>query len=239
MKTHASENSFSTILLIGSGRLATHLQYWFQFNQHNSTLLTWDRHQDPRALAKYCLSATHVWLALSDAAIVPFFEKNLQGYDFKTIHFSGALHDNRIISTHPLMTFSTDLYTEHFYNQITFAINGCDSLPEALPGFTKNPFFILPTEKKALYHALCVVAANFPQMLWNEVFKLAEANHIPTNAFHPYIQKTAENFLALQDKALTGPFVRKDLETIDKNKKSLAGHSLEKIYTAFEKEFLK
>lgn len=234
-----ADNVSAQILLIGSGRLAEHLQHWFQFSASKQSILyTWDRQQDPVALNRYCQKATHVWLAISDSAILPFYEHYLKGYDFKTIHFSGSFHDSRMISAHPLMTFSSQLYSEDFYPKINFALTGCTELSDALPGF-KNPFFILPTEKKSIYHALCVVAGNFPQILWREVYKTAEKNSIPVEIFEPYIQKVAENFIDLKEKSLTGPFIRKDLETVEKNKLALKNTSFESIYTAFQKEFFK
>ena len=159
----------ATILLIGSGQLSKHLIHWFNLNKNHSTvLLTWDRHQDPHALHRYAAQSTHVWLAISDGAIVSFYEKFLAGHDVRVVHFNGALHDPRLIAAHPLMSFPAELYPDDFYSQIQFALTGCNSLNEALPGF-KNSYFPLAAENKPLYHALCVMAGNFPQILWNEV----------------------------------------------------------------------
>lgn len=226
------------ILLIGSGKLAKHLSHWFSLTHHHHQLLTWDRHQDPQALRRYVTEATHIWLAVSDSAIVPFYEKYLAGHDAVTIHFSGALHDPRLISAHPLMSFSENIYPDEFYSKIYFALTGCEKLSEALPGFN-NPSFVLNAETKPLYHALCVVAGNFPQLLWNEVNTLAADKKIPAAAFDLYIQQITQNFLSLKKKALTGPFIRQDIQTINKNIEALSGTQLQMIYKSFEKEFLK
>ena len=232
----------ATVLIIGSGRLARHLIHWFSLEAHHSKLLTWDRHQNPHAIHKYVLQATHVWLAITDSAIVPFYEKYISGHDITAVHFSGALHDERIISAHPMMTFSDQLYEDTFYSQIYFGLTGYSNLSDEilspLPGF-KNAFYIVEPESKPLYHALCVVAGNFPQMLWSEVSNLAAKQKIPQAALNIYIQKITENFLLYGPQALTGPFVRQDILTIDKNIQSLSGTLLEKIYTSFKKVFLK
>lgn len=229
----------ATILLIGSGKLAKHLSHWFNLNSnHSAKFLNWDRHQDPHAIHRYAAEATHVWLAISDSAIVPFFEKYLAGHDARVIHFSGALHDPRLVSAHPLMSFTDDLYADDFYPHIQFALTGCDSLAEALPGFS-NPWFPLKAEIKPLYHALCVTAGNFPQILWNEVYKIASAQNLPAEAFDLYIQQITQNFLNLKEAALTGPLVRKDVSTTEKNMTALAGTPLQSIYQSFTKEFLK
>ncbi len=229
----------ATILLIGSGKLSKHLGHWFNLNKNNShKLLTWDRHQDPHAIHRYAAQATHIWLAISDNAIVPFFEKYLAGHDARVVHFSGALHDSRLISVHPLMSFSEEIYADDFYLRIQFALTGCDSLSEALPGFT-NPSFPLKAELKPLYHALCVAAGNFPQLLWNEVHKIAADQKLPAEAFDLYIQQITQNFLSMKAEAITGPIVRKDVATIDKNISALSGTPLQSIYQAFTQEFLK
>lgn len=229
----------ATILLIGSGKLSKHLGHWFNLNKNNShKLLTWDRHQDPHAIHRYTAQTTHIWLAISDNAIVPFYEKYLAGHDARVVHFSGALHDSRLISAHPLMSFSEEIYADDFYPRIQFALTGCDSLSEALPGFT-NPSFQLKSEAKPLYHALCVAAGNFPQLLWNEVHKIAADQKLPAEAFDLYIQQITQNFLSMKANAITGPIVRKDVATIDKNISALSGTPLQSIYQSFTKEFLK
>lgn len=229
----------ATILLIGSGRLSKHLGHWFQLNKFpSSRILTWDRHQDPHALNRYAAQATHIWLAISDSALVPFYEKYLAGHEARCVHFSGALHDDRLISAHPLMSFSDLLYTDEFYSQIHFALTGCETLSEALPGF-QNPSFPLKAELKPLYHALCVVAGNFPQLLWNEVYKIADKQKIPTEAFDLYIQQITQNFLNLKSSSITGPLIRKDVSTVHKNIEALATSPLQSIYQSFSQEFLK
>jgi 2-dehydropantoate 2-reductase len=239
MSTVTHVGTPTTILLIGSGKLSKHLSHWFNLNQKDSSkLLTWDRHQDPHAIHRYAAQATHIWLAISDSAIIPFYEKYLIGHDAAVIHFSGALHDPRLISAHPLMSFANEIYADDFYPQIHFALTGTDSLCKALPGFT-NPHFHLKPELKPLYHALCVTSGNFPQMLWNEVHKIAADQKMPAEAFDLYIQQITQNFLNLKQAAITGPIARKEAATINKNIDALAGTPLQSIYQSFTKEFLK
>lgn len=231
MKTH-------TVLLIGSGKLAHHLNHWFHLYNKSNSLLTWDRHQDPHALRRNISVASHVWLAISDSALVPFYEKYLAGHETTVVHFSGALHDERLISAHPLMSFTNELYPDDFYKKIQFALTGAKDLKTALPHF-ENSFFSLRPSDKALYHALCVLAGNFPQMLWNEVYNYAQSLQIPAAALDIYIQKITQNFIDLKTQALTGPFIRNDQKTIEKNVEALKGTLLQNIYQSFQKEFSK
>lgn len=233
-----TENGFSqSILLIGSGRLAKHLFYWNSLLDKPNQILTWDRSQDPHALNRFLQKASIVWLAISDTAIVPFYEKFLAGLDHTVVHFSGALHDVRMVSAHPMMSFPTELMKPENYAAISFAVTGVDSLAKALPNFS-NSSFQISAEQKALYHSLCVVAGNFPQMLWSESAKKFSELGVPSSAFQTYITQVLNNYLALGEKSVTGPIARKDMVTIEKNQHALTGSKLKSIYQSFVKEFL-
>ena len=227
-----------SILLIGSGRLAKHLLHWNSISNQPNKISIWNRTEDPKILKQFLDESTVVWLAISDFAIVPFFEQNLSTYKGTVVHFSGALHDSRIMCAHPLMTFPSDLMPALIYPQIHFALSGPVTLNEVLPGF-RNPFFLLPEKEKPLYHALCVVAGNFPQLLWNEIEQKRSALKIPETAFNIYLQQSLNNFIKFKAAALTGPLVRHDLETINKNTEALVNTKLQSIYSAFVKEFSK
>lgn len=226
-----------TILIVGSGRLSNHLNHWVGLQKNNYKILNWDRSQDPHAIKKYVSVADFVWLAISDSAIVSFYEKYINGFDCKAVHFSGALHDARILSAHPLMTFTDEIYSDEIYEKITFAITGFENLSEALPGF-QNKFFKISADHKPMYHALCVIAGNFPQMLWSEVSAQCLQKNIPFEAFTLYLRQSLENFISSGAAAVTGPIARKDLITIEKNKAALP-EKLKNIYSVFESEFLK
>jgi hypothetical protein len=231
-----------TILIVGSGRLAMHLNHWASIQQNSENkntckILNWDRSQDPHLIKTYIAQADDVWLAISDSAIISFYEKYLLGFDLTVVHFSGAVHDSRILSAHPLMTFSEHIYADEIYLNTHFAITGCEKLSDALHGFT-NSFFILSAEQKPLYHALCVVAGNFPQMLWSEVAKICSDKQIPLRAFDSYLRQTLENFISLGEGSATGPFARHDLNTIELNQSALPV-PLKNIYRAFQLELLK
>ena len=227
----------SSILLIGSGRLAKHLQYWHQQSADPFKLNTWNRSQDISFLNKFLSEKPIVWLAISDSAIVEFFETHLQSFNLKIVHFSGALSDSRMLSAHPLMSFTEELFESSFYDRIHFVISNFNNLTEAMPGF-KNSFSILKPEQKAYYHALCVMAGNFPQLLWNEVNTELRHLNLPDSALENYVQKITENFIKYKEKSITGPLVRKDFVTIEKNLQALEkNQKLKKLYESFLKEF--
>jgi hypothetical protein len=227
----------STILLIGSGRLARHLAHWQTLNQNSHQLLTWSRKEPVSELMSHLEKKPLIWLAISDSALIPFYNEYLAGKNLKVVHFSGALHHNSMMSAHPLMTFTETLFENSFYRKIHFTVSNCNELQEALPGF-KNSYSKIFAAEKPFYHALCVAAGNFPQLLWNEVFRDAEHLKIPAEAFETYIRQVTENFIAQKSAALTGPLVRKDQVTIEKNIEALErDKKLQSVYKTFAEEF--
>lgn len=238
MNSHSSGiHAGTTILLIGSGRLAKHLAHWHSSHHIPVTLNHWDRNLPNSELNQFLQLKPIVWLAISDAAIAGFYDTYLAGLGLQVVHFSGAYYHPEILSAHPLMTFSERLFEPEFYRSIHFVISGFESLAEAMPGF-HNSFSVISKNDKAFYHALCVAAGNFPQLLWAETFREASRLKIPAAAFETYIRTVTENFILDKDASLTGPLVRKDKTTIQSNLTSLEKNKvLQNIYSAFAKEF--
>lgn len=227
----------SSVLLIGRGRLAQHLKYWNSLLENPNSLLQWDRTQKTETLNFYLGQCNLVWLAISDTSLIEFYENHIQSFNIKTLHFSGALNDARMLCAHPMMSFPKALLPVETYRKIHFIINGFENLTEALPSFNNN-FSILNQKNKSLYHALCVMAGNFPQMLWSEVAKNLNELEVPPQALDIYIRQITENYLNLKEQALTGPLVRNDQKTISNNIFSLEKNTqLKNIYTCFNKEF--
>ncbi|WP_340597793.1 DUF2520 domain-containing protein [Bdellovibrio sp. GT3] len=178
-------------------------------------------------------AATHVLLAISDSALQGFYRQHLLGHDDKVVvHFSGAHTFEGMIAAHPLMTFGQELYTLEFYRKIHFTLTGASSLDEAMPGLT-NTYSWLPSAQKALYHTYCVMGGNFVTLLIARMLSGFATMKIPPEAAHLYVQKVVENTFANPDAALTGPLVRKDVETVKANLKALENDPALKIYEAF------
>lgn len=227
----------TTILLVGSGRLALHLQHWNSLLPNPNKIITWNRSQTAEALQKSILEADLVWLAISDSSLVSFYEKYFLESPVKIVHFSGALYDSRISSAHPMMSFPYSLLPDTSYENIGFAIQGADHLHELMPGFNNTSFQVSAADKP-FYHALCVISGNFPQILWNEVAKCLPDLKIPESMYHTYISQVLNNYLALKEQSLTGPLIRQDEITLQKNENALVHHPhLQNIYQAFTKEF--
>jgi predicted short-subunit dehydrogenase-like oxidoreductase (DUF2520 family) len=226
-----------TVLLAGSGRLAKHLKFWNSLNSSPLALAEWNRSQSSETFQSLAQEATHIWLAVSDSAIADLCGLVPAGKSI--VHFSGAINVKGAACAHPLMSFPNELLTAEVYPNIHFAITGAGTLDELLPGFS-NPFTSLSAEKKAYYHALCVLAGNFPQLIWSRTQKQMQELSIPEEAFQIYIKQITENFIRLGESAVTGPLVRRDVGTIEKNISALdRDPALKNIYSAFVREFSK
>lgn len=229
-------NSTSPIsyLLIGSGRVARHAGHYF--NLLNIRYESWDRSQDPHALARKVAPATHVLLAISDSALEGFYRQHLEGLDKIVVHFSGAHHFAGMISAHPLMTFVPELYDLELYKKIHFTLTGAHSLEECLPGLPNN-FSVITSEQKAYYHAHCVLGGNFVTLLIAKMLSGFAELKIPASAGQIYLEKILENTFADPSRALTGPLVRKDVATVKANLEALQNDSYHSIYEAFLKTY--
>lgn len=231
----ATQNAYPpSFLIIGSGRLARHLQHYFHLL--NIPFEHWDRSQDPVVIQSKILKATHILLAISDSAIEAFFRQKIQGLDKITVHFSGALHIEGCISAHPLMTFADTLYDLDFYQKIFFTLCGVSHLHQALP-LLPNPHVSIMPEQKPYYHAMCVLGGNFSTVVAQKMILELKKMNIPSEACGLYLQGVLQNVLQNPESALTGPLARKDSGTVQKNLEALSGDSFLDIYQAFLKKF--
>lgn len=215
-------------LLIGRGRLANHLAYYFDLK--NISFLRWSRLDSTEDLHKFIPLAKKILLAINDDAIEPFCKwHNLPAE--KTIHFSGALSTPLAWQLHPLMTFSNQLYDLPAYEKLSFVSpEQTPSLSELIPELP-NPHHLIPQGSEALYHALCVLSGNGTTLLWQTVAKQFQQKFsIPSSALWPYLDQIVDNLKKNPETALTGPWVRNDLKTIQRHERALANSSLFDVY---------
>ncbi len=130
------------------------------------------------------------------------------------------------------MTFDDSLYELRQYRQVPFIVESGSRFDELLPGLP-NPHFEIAPQDKARYHALCVMAGNFSQILWQAAATRFEGMGLRATALDPYLRQVAENFIAARGAALTGPLSRGDGATIERNLKALSGDRLQGLYRAF------
>lgn len=224
-------NRKSTYLFVGNGKVSRHFQYYFK--SLDIPFLLWTRNslEDFAVLANL---SEKILVLINDDEIEKFISKKKCGTltDKIFIHFSGLLSLPFAESVHPLMTFSENLYTPESYRNITFITeSGRKSFEELFPELPNQSFQIL-AEQKTLYHAFCVMSSNFTTILWQSFFNYLSLLNIPQEAAELYLKKTTEN-IAASKSPLTGPFQRKDINTITKHLEALKDHQMKNIYLSF------
>lgn len=221
-------------LIIGNGRLAKHM--CFYLNLLEIPYQHWFR-QSHVPLDSIITPISHVLLCINDAGIDSFIQNHATLLRTKTIvHFSGCHVSASAWSAHPLMTFHDALYAAEFYPTIPFIIEQeGPTFAELLPGLP-NPHGVIAQNNKAYYHGLCVMANNFTTILWQKLFlDFGTKLSLPATIAIPLLQRTAANLTQDYDTALTGPLLRGDTSTLEKNILALrnAKDPFEKIFTAF------
>jgi predicted short-subunit dehydrogenase-like oxidoreductase (DUF2520 family) len=228
--------------ILGGGRLARHMSRYLDLLGLSSS--TWSRnahpdlnsHRHPDAterLRRTVTPASHVLLLVSDDAIANVLRQYPWLHGHRLVHCAGALSLPGVAGAHPLMTFAETSYTLAQYRRIPFLVESEHEFATVLPGLP-NPHHTVSVEQKALYHALCVAAGNFPQLLWQQVGQRFEDRlGVSAAVLKPYLEQVLVNFLADPDHALTGPLARGDTGTITRNLTALKGDPLGDVYRAF------
>ena len=219
--------------IVGDGKVARHMMCYFDligiaFNQ-------WQRQQSLKQLQQCVAQSDVVLLLISDDAIEQFIHQHLFLQDKTLVHFSGTLIFDKAFGCHPLMTFGQDLYDLATYQSIPFV---CDEGVDFLQLFPQlgNQFFSIAAKDKAFYHAMCVMAGNFSQMLMREAAKqLNERLEMPADILFPYLLQNTKNFIANPEHSATGPLQRGDFATINKHLQVLERNPLGNIYKSFLK----
>ncbi len=223
-------------LLIGNGRVARHFRHYFSLL--SLSFSTWHRHEPLAKLQQQLPHATHILLLISDDAIEDFYAQQLKNYlnnhSAYCIHFSGSVVSEHIYGAHPLMSFSHDLYELAHYQTIPFVVDHHAPAFEILLPHINNQHVRLHTSQKAKYHALCVLSGNFSCLLWQKLFASLEQEFqfSPTIA-HAYLLQQTRQLIFNPQQALTGPLVRNDLKTIEKNLAALAADPFQLVYKSF------
>jgi 2-dehydropantoate 2-reductase len=227
--------------ILGGGRLARHMRHYFSLlhlphtcwaRNPSAALNTHAIPDTAERLSATVDTATHVLLLVSDGALAGLVKRYPVLRTRMLVHCSGALGLPGIAGAHPLMTFSGHLYTLDQYRAIPFMVDSGHDFADLLPGLP-NPHFSVPLEQKARYHALCVMAGNFSQVLWQTVSRRFEAMGLPAATLAPYLKQVVANFAHDPGTALTGPLTRGDWNTIERNLQALGGDTLEPLYRAF------
>ena len=217
--------------IVGRGRVATHIARYLQLESQD--FRAWNR-DDPRAPEEALDRAETILLAISDDALEPFLQAHPALSDKTLVHFSGCKTLQGAAGIHPLTTFGPEPYDLETYRAIPFVSEqGSAGFEDIFPSLT-NRSWSIRADQKPLYHALCVMAGNFPTLLWaNTISEFENRLGLPREILGPYLRQTLENTLNNGDRALTGPLARGDRETARRNLAALDDGRFADIYRAF------
>lgn len=245
------------VAIVGNGKMAKHMIRYFElvgqpyvhwFRQTNSSnksspaklskLARFKRNINKvfsptvDSLAATVVEVTKVLLLIPDDQIEYFIQNNQLLQNKTVIHFSGSLYTDKAQGCHPLMTFADELYDLARYQTIPFVVDEGVEFSQLFPLF-ENVVYTIKPEQKCLYHAMCVMAGNFSQMMWQAIGSELQNLDLPADLMSAYLQQNTENFVTNPDNSATGPFVRGDTDTISEHQKTLLNHPLADIYQAF------
>ena len=228
--------------IVGGGRLARHFSEYFRLLEIPHTCWTRDRRSrfntfhlpDAEERLKETISNTNrVLLLVTDTGIASLLKQYSFLHEKQLIHCSGSLGIPGVTGVHPLMTFTDSLYELDTYQNVPFIVEKGSSFTQLFPALP-NPHFVINVEDKSRYHAMCVMAGNFSQVLWKAVSDRFEQQFdLPAETLRPYLSQVAENFIQAPESALTGPLTRNDQQTIDRNLDALGDDPLQNLYSAF------
>ena len=106
---------------------------------------------------------------------------------------------------------------------------------DVFPG-APNPHFNIATKDRARYHALAALSGNFASFLWNETAKefAALGDIPPETVLKSYFNGLVDRFAESPEASMTGPVLRKDSVTVERNLAALADTpKLKQLYEAF------
>jgi 2-dehydropantoate 2-reductase len=217
-------------LIIGSGRLSNHLAHYFTLS--NVAFNVWQRSNNN--FDELVSISDVIILAINDDAIAAFIEQHPIIRNKILVHCSGSLSLNDAIGLHPLMSFAKELYSHRSYKEIPFVIDcKVEDFRNIFPQL-ENKVYVISKSQKAYYHALCVMSGNFATILWSKLFKELESTfNIPHEAAFFYLDAITRNLVTDYTSALSGPLVRNDTATINKNLDALRDDNFLPIYKAF------
>lgn len=231
---HASERRENRSLVIGDGRMARHWTTYLEML--GMPCLRWARStQDRQALTESLNVVDQVYLAISDDGLEDFHDEHLRDFSGTVHHFSGCHVSERMHGCHPLMTFGTTPYEEASYRRMTLVLEDSDEATASRFSEFPNPLIRIPAESKPLYHALCVMSCNFPQILWSRTLSQFEQLGIAADNVLPLLSVTLENSVSTPGGSITGPLARGDRTTMDSNLQALDSEQDRELYRSFMK----
>lgn len=224
------------VLFLGQGRVSRHLHFYFnEILKVPCASLSWREvlsKKSPETNSGELRNYSFVFLVGRDKDLpVQNQWLNAADYNGRRIHCSARVHLEGVSAWHPLVSFSHDLFSQDFYLKIPFVGDEYSvSLKDSFLKLPNTEIKILKEEREK-YHALCVFASNLSAALMAHSQEKFESNfRISKELIAPLFQSTALNIQKQGWAGVTGPMVRGDDESMQKNIKNLESPEEKLIY---------
>ena len=223
-----------SVLIIGSGNVATHLTN--AFLKADTIAITQINSRELENIS----TADITIVAVSDDAIAEVSSKIKNSF---VVHTSGSVsinslkNDTRKGVFYPLQTFSKEKKVN--FKKIPFCIEAENEkdylLLETLVKSIGEKIYRINSEQRKSLHLAAVFVNNFTNYLYQIGNDICDKNNVPFEILHPLIKETATKIKTLSPKeAQTGPAKRNDLKTIE-NHLNLLNHHQQEIYKILTK----
>jgi predicted short-subunit dehydrogenase-like oxidoreductase (DUF2520 family) len=249
------------IVILGAGRLATHLGLAF-FRQELNVVQVYNRTPGKGKKLAGRIGATSTAdiheitpgadlyiLAVSDS-ILETLATELRLSNKLVVHTSGTMAmdvltpiSSNIGVLYPVQTFSHNRRID--FRKVPVCIEGNSRTAEQaltlLAGKLAQNVYSLSSDKRRLLHLGAVFASNFTNFLYAMTEEFLLAHEIPFNLLEPLILQTSRNVMhgnLMQYQ--TGPAMRGDAKVLEKHREMLSSHpDYLEIYDLITKNIIK
>ncbi|MGK0414423.1 MAG: putative short-subunit dehydrogenase-like oxidoreductase (DUF2520 family) [Polaribacter sp.] len=223
-----------SIVIVGSGNVATHLYHaFFKVDVFIVTQI------NPRTLENVPKADITI-IAVSDDVIAEVSSKIENDF---VVHTSGSVGMNTLKNKqrkgvfYMLQTFSKDKIVD--FSKVPFCLEAENKqdyqLLEKLATAIGKKIYSISSEQRKTLHVAAVFVNNFTNHLYKIGNDICKKNNISFDILKPLIQETALKIEQLSpEKAQTGPAIRKDEKTM-KNHLNLLDKNQQKIYKILTK----
>ncbi|MCR5350693.1 MAG: DUF2520 domain-containing protein [Acholeplasmatales bacterium] len=236
---------------IGAGKVGYSLSKWFNTRYNNVCGIYSKNWEDAKDCCEFVISEYYknmnelicdcdtLFLTVNDDSLSEVVDEliKLKLKNKKLIHTSGSLttdifkelnNDNYCYSIHPIYAFNDKYNSYKGLNDIYFTLEGCDKYLDELNELFNSRIKIIKKENKEKYHLACSMISNMVCGIVNiseNIFK--EIGLDDKDIYMPLFMNNANNINNYGSlKALTGPILRNDINTVKKHINNLDKNEL-------------
>jgi len=165
------------------------------------------------------------FILTKDDKIIPVYKKYLKKLNKPVFHFSGCIYHNKIVSMHPIFSFTKKPIPKKEFEKIIFTSENPKKIKEILPWF-KNKIIEIKPKEKPYYHSLLTIYFSFPIIMKKIIEKEMQKFSIDED----YLNKLFRKKFIEKNITITGPIIRNDKKTIKKHLKALRKKPFFEIY---------